>query len=225
MTKTLELEATSTERPLSKTEKLMARAMATAWQAPMFSIAVDIDMTAAQARRAPGVTLTDVVLADCAATLIDHPSINAHFREDAVIQFSQVNIGLAVAAERGLTVPVIHGAHALSLVEIAARRAEIVAKVRAGRIAITDVLNGTFTVSNLGMLGVHQFTAIINPPQAAILAVGSTEMRQIWNDGDPQWRPMTTFSLTCDHRATDGAHAARFMAALKVQLETQVATV
>ena len=115
--------------------------------------------------------------------------------------------------------PVIHSAQALSLAGIAARRAEIVAKVRAGKIAIADVMGGTFTVSNLGMLGVRQFTAIINPPQAAILAVGSTEMRQVWNNGDPQWRPMSSFSLTCDHRAADGAQAARFLATLKALLE------
>ena len=89
----------------------------------------------------------------------------------------------------------------------------------AGKIAIADVMGGTFTVSNLGMLGVRQFTAIINPPQAAILAVGSTEMRQVWNNGDPQWRPMSSFSLTCDHRAADGAQAARFLATLKALLE------
>ncbi|MBP9182282.1 MAG: 2-oxo acid dehydrogenase subunit E2 [Fuscovulum sp.] len=215
-----ETPAEGTARPLSKTEKLMVRAMNAAWEAPMFAIVADIDMTAAQARRSEGVTLTDVILADCAATLAEHPAINAHYREEAVVQFAQVNIGLAVASDRGLTVPVIHGAEGMSLTEIAARRAEIVAKVRAGKIAISDVMGGTFTVSNLGMLGVRQFTAIINPPQAAILAVGSTEMRQVWNGGDPQWRPMSSFSLTCDHRATDGAHAARFLAALKARLET-----
>ena len=220
MTGTIDIGTTGTTRALTKTEKLMVRAMTTAWTAPMFAIVVDIDMTAAQTRRAEGVTLTDVILADCAATLAEHPAINAHYRDEAVVQFAEVNLGLAVASDRGLTVPVIHGAQALSLAGIAARRAEIVAKVRAGKIAIADVMGGTFTVSNLGMLGVRQFTAIINPPQAAILAVGSTEMRQVWNNGDPQWRPMCSFSLTCDHRATDGAQAAKFMASLKARLET-----
>ena len=205
-----DLESSGTARALTKTEKLMVRAMTAAWTAPMFAIVADIDMTAAQTRRTPGVTLTE------------HPALNAHYRDETVIQFAEVNIGLAVASDRGLTVPVIHGAQGMSLADIAARRAEIVAKVRAGKIAIADVMGGTFTVSNLGMLGVRQFTAIINPPQAAILAVGSTEMRQVWNNGDPQWRPMSSFSLTCDHRATDGAQAARFLAALKARLETAV---
>lgn len=220
MTDVQESDKAGTLRPLSKTEKLMVRAMTTAWTAPMFAIVVDIDMTAAQTRRAEGVTLTDVILADCAATLAGHPALNAHYGEDGVTQFADVNLGLAVASDKGLTVPVIHGAQGLSLAGIAARRAEIVAKVRAGKIAIADVMGGTFTVSNLGMLGVRQFTAIINSPQAAILAVGSTEMRQVWNNGDPQWRPMCSFSLTCDHRATDGAQAARFLASLKARLET-----
>ena len=220
MTDVQESDKAGTLRPLSKTEKLMVRAMTTAWTAPMFAIVVDIDMTAAQTRRAEGVTLTDVILADCAATLAGHPALNAHYGEDGVTQFADVNLGLAVASDKGLTVPVIHSAQGLSLAGIAARRAEIVAKVRAGKIAIADVMGGTFTVSNLGMLGVRQFTAIINPPQAAILAVGSTEMRQVWNNGDPQWRPMCSFSLTCDHRATDGAQAARFLASLKARLET-----
>ena len=218
-----DVETTGSTRPLSKTEKLMVRAMTAAWTAPMFAIVADVDMTAAQARRHPGVTLTDVILADCAATLMQHPALNAHYRDETVIQFAEVNIGLAVASDRGLTVPVIHGAQVLSLAALAARRAEIVAKVRAGKIAIADVMGGTFTVSNLGMLGVRQFTAIINPPQAAILAVGATEMRQVWNNGDPHWRPMCSFSLTCDHRATDGAQAARFLAALKACLETTFA--
>lgn len=220
MADTIDIEATGTARALSRTEKLMVRAMTSAWTAPMFALVVDIDMTAAQERRTEGVTLTDVILADCAATLAEHPSINAHYRDETVVQFAEVNLGLAVASDRGLTVPVIHGAQALSLPEIAARRAEVVSKVRAGKIAISDVMGGTFTVSNLGMLGVRQFTAIINPPQAAILAVGSTEMRQVWNTGEPRWRPLCSFSLTCDHRATDGAHGARFLAALKTRLET-----
>lgn len=224
MTTLLDAASEGIARPLTKTEKLMVRAMDAAWKAPMFAIVADIDMTGAQTRRAPGVTLTDVILADCASTLAEHPAINAHYRDETVIQFDEVNIGLAVASDRGLTVPVIHGAQAMTLADIAARRAEVVARVRAGKIAIADVMGGTFTVSNLGMLGVRQFTAIINPPQAAILAVGSTEMRQVWNDGDPQWRPISSLSLTCDHRATDGAHAARFLAALKARLETTATT-
>lgn len=219
MTSTLSLEPAGRERPLSKTEKIMVRHMATAWAAPMFAVTVEVDMGPARARRREGVTLTDILLADCAATLAGHPGVNAHYQDGRVTEFDTVNLGLAVAAEKGLTVPVIHGAEALSLDGIAERRKTLVAKVRDGRIGIPDVMGGTFTVSNLGMFGVTRFTAILNPPQVAILAVGATTRRQVWNDGDPQWREIAELTLTSDHRAVDGAGAARFLAALKIRLE------
>lgn len=207
-------------RPLGKTEKLMVRAMNAAWAAPMFPVTVEVDMTQATARRIPGVTLTDVILADCAAALAAHPALNAHWGEDGVIEYDEVNLGLAVASDRGLTVPVIHGAQAMDLGQITERRKVLVDKVKAGRIAIAEVTGGTFTVSNLGMFGVARFTAIINPPQVAILAVGGTSMRQVWNGGEPVWRPIAEFTLTSDHRAVDGARAAGFLNALKARLET-----
>ncbi|MBS0122814.1 2-oxo acid dehydrogenase subunit E2 [Thetidibacter halocola] len=207
-------------RALGKTEKLMVRAMNAAWTAPMFPVTVEIDMTEATARRAPGVTLTDVILADVAATLTRHPALNAHWQDECVVEYDAVNLGLAVASDRGLTVPVIHGADALDLAGIAERRKALVDKVKAGRIAIAEVMGGTFTVSNLGMFGVARFTAIINPPQVAILAVGGTTRRQVWNDGAPEWRPIAEFTLTSDHRAVDGARAAAFLADLKTRLET-----
>ncbi|TRD17858.1 2-oxo acid dehydrogenase subunit E2 [Palleronia caenipelagi] len=219
MTDTLLADPEGRLRPLGKTEKLMVRAMNAAWAAPMFQVTVEVDMSAASSRRSPGVTLTDVILSDCAATLARHPGINAHWGEAGVVEFDSVNLGLAVASERGLTVPVIHGAETLSLSGIAERRGALVEKVRAGRIAIAEVMGGTFTVSNLGMFGVARFTAIINPPQVAILAVGGTTMRQVWNDGAPEWRPIAEFSLTSDHRAVDGARAASFLADLKTRLE------
>lgn len=219
MTDTLELEPQGREKPLSKTAKVMARHMATAWSAPMFGVTVEVDMGPAMARRAEGITLTDILLADCIATLAEHPGINAHFRDNTVVEYDRVNIGLAVAAEKGLTVPVIHGAEALTLEGIAERRKALVDKVRAGRIAIPDVMGGTFTVSNLGMFGVTRFTAIVNPPQVAILAVGATVRRQVWNDGAPEWRQISELTLTSDHRAVDGAGAASFLAALKRRLE------
>ena len=205
--------------PLSKTAKLMARHMIHAWQAPMFALGCEIDMTAAMAGRAAGVTVTDVILSACVRTLTGHSKLNAHYRDEAIVEFDDVNIGLAVAAEKGLTVPVIHAAQSLSLTEIAARRRDLVEKTRAGRVRITDVTGGTFTVSNLGMFDITRFTAIINPPQVAILAVGSVNRRQVWNGGEPHWRPIAEFTLTCDHRAIDGAAGATFLGALKRRLE------
>ena len=205
--------------PLSKTARLMARHMAEAWQAPMFALACEVDMAAAMANRPEGVTVTDVILSACVRTLPAHPRLNAHYRNDAIVAFDDINIGLAVAAEKGLTVPVIHAAQTLTLTEIAARRRDLVEKTRAGRVRVTDVTGGTFTVSNLGMFDVTRFTAIINPPQVAILAVGAVNRRQVWNGGDPQWRPVAEFTLTCDHRAIDGAAGAAFLGALKRRLE------
>jgi pyruvate dehydrogenase E2 component (dihydrolipoamide acetyltransferase) len=206
-------------RALGKTEKLMVRAMNAAWSAPMFPVTVEVDMTNATARRSPGVTLTDVILADCAATLAAHPALNAHWSDEGVIEYDAVNLGLAVASDRGLTVPVIHGAETLDVGGIAERRKALVEKVKTGRIGIAEVTGGTFTVSNLGMFGVARFTAIINPPQVAILAVGGTTMRQVWNGGAPVWRPIAELTLTSDHRAVDGARAATFLAELKTRLE------
>lgn len=205
--------------PLDKTARTMARHMAAAWQAPMFALTAEIDMTEAKARRPEGATLTDVIAAAVVAALREHPRLNAHYRDDAVVEYDEVNLGPAVASDRGLTVPVIHGAEALSLAELSARRKELIEKTRAGRLRVTEVTGGTFTVSNLGMFDIARFTAIINPPQVAILAVGGASRRQLWNGGDPQWREVAEFTLTCDHRATDGALGASFLGALKTRLE------
>ncbi|GGW41520.1 hypothetical protein GCM10011452_32370 [Gemmobacter lanyuensis] len=219
MTALLEQDPQVTVRALTKTEKVMSRAMQTAWSAPMFDIVVEIDMQHALDQRRPGVTVTDVILDACAQTLIRFPAMNALYRDDAVYQYAVANVGLAVASPRGLTVPVIHGTDSLSIEGIAERRRALVERVRAGSITVAEVIGGTFTVSNLGMFDVKQFTAIINPPQVAILAVGSTRMCNVWNDGAPEWRQISEFTLTCDHRAVDGALAARFMGELKTRLE------
>ena len=224
MAEILDAEPQMTTRALGKTERLMARAMTAAWQAPMFDVVVEVDMQNALGRRSAGITLTDVILHACARTLIRFPGINAHYRDDAVHQFATANVGLAVASARGLTVPVVHGADGLTLAQIAERRRALVAKVRDGKIAIAEVMDGTFTVSNLGMFDVRRFTAILNPPQVAILAVGSTSMRHVWNNGAPEWRQICDLSLTCDHRAVDGAAAAVFLTALKAELQSPAET-
>ncbi len=207
--------------PLSKTGRIMAHHMSEAWKAPMFAVTTEVEMGPALASRSEGVTLTDIIMTASVAALVAHPRLNAHFREDAVVEYDEVNIGLAVASDKGLTVPIVHGAEKLALAEIAARRRELVQKARAGQLRVTDVTGGTFTVSNLGMFDVARFTAILNPPQVAILAVGAIAKRFMWNGGEPQWRDVAEFSLTCDHRAADGAAAATFLATLKARLETK----
>jgi pyruvate/2-oxoglutarate dehydrogenase complex dihydrolipoamide acyltransferase (E2) component len=137
----------------------------------------------------------------------------------AVTVFDEVNLGIAVATDAGLTVPVLAGAQALDLSGLAAARRDVVERARTGKLTRADLTGGTFTVSNLGMMGIDRFDAILNPPQVAILAVGSTKQRQVWNDGDPAWRPIAELTLTCDHRAVDGAAGAGFLATLREHLQ------
>ena len=155
----------------------------------------------------PKPTVTDVLTKVCAAALMRHRDVNAQFTDDAILLFPTANVGIAVAAPQGLVVPVIHGAERLRLTEIAAARADLVSRARDGKLQRDDLEDGTFTISNLGMFGVEHFTAVLNPPQAAIVAVGATEERAVAVDGEVVVRPMMTMTGTCDHRAVDGAPA------------------
>lgn len=207
--------------PLKGIRRTAARRMVAAWQAPVFHLSVEVDMSAALSvkERVQGATVTDALLASCAAALTAHPAINAHYGEESVTTFSRVNLGMAVATEAGLMVPVIHDADRLDLAGTATARRDVATRAREGKLAMADVTGGTFTVSNLGMMGIDRFDAILNVPQVAILAVGATRQRQVWNDGDPQWRPVAELTLTCDHRAVDGATGAAFLAAVRERLE------
>lgn len=212
----------ATTTPLKGIRRTAARRMVAAWQAPVFHLVVEVDMSAALAAKGQtaGATVTDILLACCASTLRAHRSLNAHYADEAVTVFDEVNLGIAVATDAGLVVPVVHGADRLDVGGLAAARKEVVGKARTGKLAMADVTGGTFTVSNLGMMGIDRFDAILNVPQVAILAVGSTRQRQVHNDGDPVWRPVGELTLTCDHRAIDGATGAGFLAALRAALES-----
>ncbi len=165
------------------------------------------------------VTVTDVLVKVCAAALMRHSAVNVQFTEEELLVFPYANIGIAVATERGLVVPVVHGAEHLSLAEVAAARADVVKRAREGRLRQEDLEGGTFTISNLGMFGLDQFTAVLNPPQAAILAVGASQERPVVWEGQIVARPTMTMTLTCDHRAVDGAPAAEFLETVKAMLE------
>lgn len=211
----------STTTPLRGIRKVAARRMAEAWAVPVFHLAVEVDMSRALTvkEREPGATVTDALLAACTAALTAHPALNAHCDGAAVTVFDDVHLGIAVATDAGLVVPVLHGAGALDLAGLAAARRDVVGRARTGKLKTADVTGGTFTVSNLGMLGIDYFDAILNLPQVAILAVGATTQRQVWNDGDPAWRPIAKLTLTCDHRAVDGATGAGFLATLRDLLQ------
>ena len=148
-----------------------------------------------------------------------HREVNALYEGDAVRLLASADIGMAVATERGLLVPVIRGCERLTIPEIAAARADLVERARSGKLQQADLEGGSFTISNLGMYGVEQFVAVLNPPQAAILAVGAVQETPVARDGAVEIRPLMTMTLTCDHRSVDGATAADFLRTLKTFLE------
>jgi len=209
--------------PLTSLRKTIARRLTEAWAAPAFQISMSADMTRAQELHArlrdQGVSVTDILTKLAAIALLRHREVNAHFADDELRIFPSAHIGLAVATERGLIVPVQREVERKSLVQIAAERKEIVQRTREGKLAQEDLEGGTFTISNLGMYGVEIFTAVLNPPQAAILAVGAIEEKAEVENGDFAARPLMAMTLTCDHRAVDGAKAAEFLRELKTLLE------
>jgi pyruvate dehydrogenase E2 component (dihydrolipoyllysine-residue acetyltransferase) len=209
--------------PLTSLRKTIARRLTQAWEAPAFQISMSADMTRSLALRErlrdEGVTVTDVLTKLAGIALLRHREVNAQFADDELRIFPNAHIGLAVATERGLIVPVLREVERKSLVQLAAERAEIVRRTREGKLAQEDLEDGTFTISNLGMYGVEIFTAVLNPPQAAILAVGAIEEKPVVEEGDFVGRPLMAMTLTCDHRAVDGAKAAEFLRELKTLLE------
>jgi pyruvate dehydrogenase E2 component (dihydrolipoamide acetyltransferase) len=208
---------------LSSLRKTIARRLTDAWQAPAFQISMSADMTRAQELRErlrdEGVTVTDVLTKLCAIALLRHRRLNAHYADDELRIFPNAHVGLAVATERGLLVPVLREAERKSLVELAAERKSVVERTRQGKLSSDDLEGGTFTISNLGMYGVEQFIAVLNPPQVAILAVGAIEQQPVWQGDAFAPRPLMSLTLTCDHRAADGAEAAEFLRTVKTLIE------
>jgi pyruvate dehydrogenase E2 component (dihydrolipoamide acetyltransferase) len=224
-----EVEAEVEEVELTQTRKTIARRLTEAWQAPVFQLTVSADMTRAlelhdrlRERQREGEakpTLSDVLTRVCASALLHHRELNAHFTDGRVLRFSSANVGIAVAAPSGLVVPVLRSCERKAVVQIAAERADVVGRAREGKLRREDLESGTFTISNLGMFGVEQFIAVLNPPQVAILAVGAVEERPVVEEGDLVIRPTMTLTLTCDHRAVDGAAGADFLRTLRTFIE------
>ncbi|HEX5547561.1 MAG TPA: dihydrolipoamide acetyltransferase family protein [Ktedonobacterales bacterium] len=205
---------------ISTVWRLMAERTTQSWvTTPHFFLVRELDATAfkqwfAQAgkRTTEKLTYTDLLVKVVATALRLHPRLNASWQNGAIVTHDEVNIALAVATPDGLVAPVIARADDLSLSGIARQRTEMVARAQAGKLRPDDFQGGTFTISNLGMYGVDAFTAIINSPQAAILAVGALVDRVIPVDGQPAVRPTITLTLSCDHRVVDGARGAQFLA-------------
>lgn len=204
---------------LAGIRRAAARHMVRAWEAPSFSLSVEIDMTALLERKDRDTTVTDLLIQAVARTLVRHPDINAWYHEDNVVRFPRAHVGIAVAADAGLVVPVVHGADQLPLDDISRHRQRLVAAARDGILTRADISGGTFTVSNLGMQGVDRFTAIVNAPQVAILAVGATRSRFRQEGHNAMWLPIAEFTLSCDHRVVDGALGSAFLADLRESIE------
>jgi pyruvate dehydrogenase E2 component (dihydrolipoamide acetyltransferase) len=222
------LRVASAQPVTSNAWKTMADRMQQSWRdVPHFFLERELDATRLNSwrdmiRRRPGyekVTHTDLLIVVCAAALVEHPRVNATWRDGAVQYQDSINVGIAVATEESLIVPVVHGADRLELKAVAQSRGDLVARARDRKLRPADVSDGTFTISNLGMFGVDAFHAIVNTPQAAILAVGRILDRIVAIDGKPAVRPTMTVSLSFDHRVVDGAEGARFLDTLAALAE------
>jgi pyruvate dehydrogenase E2 component (dihydrolipoamide acetyltransferase) len=215
---------------LTSTRKTIAKRLTAAWEAPVFQLTVTADASELVGTRERMVelmregdtkpTVSDVLTRLVASALVRHPPVNANFVEGKLHRFTAANVGLAVAAPSGLIVPVIRDADRKSVQQIAADRADLVTRARDGKLKLDDLDGGTFTISNLGMYGIEQFVAVLNPPQVAILAVGSIEERATAIDGDLAILPTMTMTLTCDHRAIDGSEGAEFLSTVKAFVES-----
>ncbi len=214
---------------LTSVRKTIARRLTEAWEAPVFQLTVTADATELVATRERMLellgegdvkpTVNDVLTRLVAAALMRHRAVNALFIDGAIHRYSSANVGIAVATPNGLVVPVVRGADRKSVQEIAAARADLVSRARQGKLQLADLEEGTFTISNLGMYGIDQFVAVLNPPQVAILAVGAIEERPLVVDGELEIASTMTMTLTCDHRAIDGSEGAEFLRTVKAFVE------
>jgi pyruvate dehydrogenase E2 component (dihydrolipoamide acetyltransferase) len=213
--------------------RIMAERMTASWTtAPHFYLVREVNVSRLAAWRelagkqtGARITYTDLLVKLVAAALSRHPRVNVSWRDGAIMQNADVNIGVAVAIDDGLVVPVIHRADTLGLAQITARREDLVSRAQAGKLRPADIQGGGFTVSNLGMYGVDAFNAIVNPPQAAILAIGRIAERVIAVNGQPAVQPTMVLTLSCDHRALDGARGAQFLGTLADLIEEPLALV
>ena len=213
---------------LTQMRKTIARRLAESiGPVPTFYLTAEIDMTAAARMReemvragdAFKVSVNDLILKAVAIALTRHPEVNAHWLGDSIRYFSGAHVGMAVATDDGLIVPVIRDAHAKGLGQIGREARDLAKRARERKLAPAEYSGATFSVSNLGMFGIDQFTAIINPPEAAILAVGATETKPVWDGSAFVPRQRMRVTLSCDHRIIDGAVGARFLQTLRQLLE------
>lgn len=224
-------EPESDQVPLSKVRRTTAERMSESFRsAPHFSISIEVDMSNADRLRASwdecgksahgaAPSYTAILVSTVGLVLRDHLSLNASFQGDSVKRYRDINIGVAVATEQGLMVPVVRNADTKPVEVIAGQLEELQLKAKGGTFLPEEITGGTFTVSNLGMYGLTQFTAIINPPEVAILAVGGVADKPVVRQGQIVVRPIMNLTLSIDHRALDGVAGAEFLRDLKARLE------
>jgi pyruvate dehydrogenase E2 component (dihydrolipoamide acetyltransferase) len=205
--------------PLAGRRRTIAERMQqSSQQAPHIALSIDVDMGAAATARGEA-SYTALLVQVVARALRQHALLNSTLREDHILLFHEINVGVAVATEDGLIVPVVKHADTKSLQEIDAELGDLSKRARAGELTLADVTGSTFTISNLGMFGISQFRAIINPPEAAILAVGSIADRPVVIDGGIHVRSMMTITASADHRILDGVAVGKFLQDVKAGLE------
>jgi pyruvate dehydrogenase E2 component (dihydrolipoamide acetyltransferase) len=216
--------------PLSQMRKTIAkRLVQSIGPVPHFFLTMDVDMTRAVEARARvnamlesegvKVSYNDIILKATAMALKKHPECNAHWGGDHVRRFNRVHLGVAVAVEDGLITPIVRDAHLKGLAHIAQEVRELAGRARKKRLKPDEYTGATFSVSNLGMFGIEEFTAVINPPEAGILAVGGMEERPVVVDGELDVQTRMKITMSCDHRVIDGAQGSRFLQTLKAILE------
>jgi len=219
--------------PLSSMREVIARRMTESFQTPHFYVTVEVDtqelgktreqlIPIIESKTGIRLTITDLVIKMAAKALEDNPSVNCAYVAGAVKLFKRINIGLVTAVEEGLVVPVIRQANKKLLAEITQARAELVQRARNRKLTMAEMRGSTFTISNMGMFEVDQFSAILQPPEAAILAMGRIANRVVVRDGEIVIRPMMTLTLSIDHRVLDAVVGANFLQSLKNYIENPV---
>ena len=222
------------DTPLSQMRKTVARRLTESLgPVPHFFLTVDVDMTRAlQARkqvnqllaeRGAKASINDFVIKAAAVALTHHPECNAWWQGDSIRRFNRVHMAIAVAVPDGLITPVVRDAHAKGLGRISAEVRELAGRAREKKLQPHEYTGSTFSISNLGMFGIEEFTAVINPPEAGIIAVGAVEERPVVREGQVVVQPRMRVTMSCDHRVIDGAQGARFLATLKSFLEEPAA--
>ena len=220
--------------PTSQMRKSIAKRLVTSiGPVPTFYLTVEVDMNRViGARKSMNnmldedgfrISVNDIILKAVAAALRQNPNCNAQWHDNFVRRFNAVHLGVAVAIDEGLITPVIRNAHAKGIMQIASEVRELATRARTKKLMPDEYTGSTFSVSNLGMFGIHEFTAIINPPEAGILAVGGIEETPVVVNGEVKVLPRVRITMSCDHRVIDGAQGARFLATLKSMLEEPAA--